>query len=138
MSAPSSLRQDVLSEHETVLVELADGTRLVEIVDPDAYRDRYSYRIDTPDESHAVDDERRAKLWASLYALVDGFEPAGSRTRVESIPLAVALEGKPAIASYLYAVNGLGSKQVADLLDVRRRTIWDYFSRLRHAADSFD
>lgn len=122
--------QDVLDANETVVVELDDGSRLIEIEDADSYQDRFSYRVSTPYDADAtVDDERRAKLWVALYALVDAFErPMGPSA---SIPLPVVLEGSAAVAVYLYAVRGWESESVADTLDVSRRTVWDYLHDIR-------
>lgn len=125
--------QDVLDENETVLVELNSGSRLIEVVDPDAYRDRFTYRLEPIQTSPvSLDDERRAKLWIALYAVVGDFRPPSITG--EHVPVAVALEGTPALATYLYAVAGFETEKIADVLDVSRRTVWDYWSDLRRRA----
>lgn len=129
-------RQDVLDENESVVVELEDGSRLVEIVDPDSYRDRFSYRVETVYAgTNTFDDERRAKLMLDLYVVVDGFERPESVA--VAIPLDVVLAGRAAVATYLYAVRGWSSESVADRLDVSRRTVWEYLSDVRREADLF-
>lgn len=127
MVRTSNAPQDVLPESESVLVELEDGTRLVEI-------DGSKYRVSTPfGDGDELEDERRARLWIALYSVVDGFErPPNMST---AIPLDVVLAGKPAVSTYLYAVRGHESEDVAELLDVKRGTVWDYLSEIRGRAD---
>lgn len=135
MNDPTSeTTQDVLDEHERVLVELFDDSRLVEVEDPDSYRDRYSYRVETATGfEKTFEDGRRAKHMIALYALVDAFEePAPFPV---AIPLDVVTAGRPAVATYLYAVREWSSEDVANALDVSRRTVWDYLYDVRQAAD---
>lgn len=134
METPS-LTQDVLDRNETVLVELDDGTRLVEIDDRDSYPDRKSYRVESAyGDVVALDDERRAELFIKLYAAVGGFSRDESTQIV--VPIDVVTHGKAAVATYLHAVSGLDSETIADRLGVSRRTVWDYWSSIRtDAAD---
>jgi hypothetical protein len=123
MSAPT--RQDVLDENETVVGELDDGARLVKI---ETEQGDTRFRFEPPHEStRPIDDKTRAKLWFVLYALAEGFSTPSDPTHV---PVDVALEGKPAVAAWLYAV-GHDSDAVADRLGVSRKTVWDYMSRVR-------
>lgn len=124
----SNSTQDVLSAHETAVRELDDGSRVIEIEDPDSYRDRLSYRVTTMyGDDVEIDEERRAKLWLDLYDLVGGFK----RSEAGSIPTDVVIEGRPAVAAYLYAVRQCETEHVADRLEVSKRTIWDYLSEVR-------
>lgn len=82
-------------------------------------------------------NERRARLYAALR-MQHGDIPLLDDP--ETIPLKIALAGKPAIASYLYAAHrdtfydstegyrGV-SRLIADLLDVRRSTVPKYHRR---------
>jgi hypothetical protein len=121
--------QDTIDENETVLEDFDDGARLIEVVDKESYRDRESYRIETPFDSDSFEftSEKRARLWFDLYRLVGGF----AVPQAGAIPHDVGLEGTPAIACWLYAVEGFDSESVADSMGIKRRTVWDYFSEIR-------
>lgn len=138
-SQKAETRQDTLAENETVLLELDDGSRLVEVDDSESYQDPLSYRVETSfgDEITLAGDidqdgERRARLWIHLYDLVGGFKKP---SRPTTIPLDVVVDGKPAVATYLYSVEEWDSESVADRLDVSRRTVWDYLSEIRRRSD---
>lgn len=124
--------QQVLADNENVLDEIGDGTRLVEIEDTETNQQNTKYRIETAfDEEYRLDDARRAKLWYALYALTGGFSKPDRR---DDVPLAIALEGRPAVATYMYAVGGHSSDTVADTIGVVQRTVWDYLSEIRSDA----
>lgn len=125
--------QDTIADNETVLEDFDDGARLVEVEDQETIIDRLSYRITTPYDvgDFEQSSEKVARLWFDLYRLVDGF----SKPERGAIPHDVALEGRPAIACWLYAVEGYSSEDVAEKLDVKRRTVWDYFSEIRLRVD---
>lgn len=124
--------QETLADNETVLDGLGDGTRLVEIEETDSYQSRHSYRIETAyGEEYRLDDERRAKLWYCLYSITGGF----SKPDRNDVPLEVVLEGRPAVSTYLYAVQGLSSEDVAETFGFgSKRTVWDYLSEIRGEA----
>lgn len=127
-----STTQDTLDRHESVVVELDDGTRLIEH-DPDG--DDVSYRIETPYDSMTLDDERRARLWIAVYGIVDGFKLPGPPSSSPSIPVPVVVAGRAEIMSYLHAVRGWRSDDIAETFDVGRKTVWDHWSRVRTQAE---
>lgn len=79
---------------------------------------------------------KQADLAAVLCELFDGDELAtnerySSRTPIRhGIPVAVAVDGKPAIAAWL-RIQGESEDEIADAMGVGRGTVLEYLSRLR-------
>lgn len=53
----------------------------------------------------------------------------------EGIPTVVAVDGKPAICAWLYAVQGLSRDELTEQMGVQRATITEYLSRVRCRGD---
>lgn len=130
-----STTQDTLSANERVVVELDDGTRMIErdesAVEPDD-GDAWRYRIETPYDDVRLADERQARLWVAVYALVDGFELPDAI----AIPVPVVVAGRPYVVSYLHAVRGWRTRDIAETFDITRKSVWDHWSRVRTQAEN--
>lgn len=82
-------------------------------------------------------DARRADLAAIFVEAFDGadlrmdqYQYSTVRPVGDGIPAVVAVDGRPAIAAWCL-VRGDDRDEIADLMDVDRRTITDYLSRFR-------
>lgn len=127
-----STTQDTLNANERVVVELDDGARLIR---RDVDSAKHEYRIETPyeDVDVLIDDERRARLWIAVYALVDGFERPSDA--MAAIPVPVVVAGRPLVMSYLHGVDGWRTEDIAATFDVSRKTVWDHWSEVRTKAE---
>ena len=130
--------QQTLNPEETVVEELSDGTRLLELPDgAGAVVEKYG----APDAADGVEywrveyqDYRDARLHAGLWLRVDGFDRP-DRSSDKFVPLDVATEGRETLAAWLMTSGGSGIKGsrevVADRLDVTVDTVSRYLSKVR-------
>ena len=132
--------QETISDAETVVQTLPDGTSLVETDDGSG---SVIEEYDDPDfgtvhERAEYDRFRDAKLHFGLWRLVGGFDRP-ERGSLQFVPTNVATDGKPAIAAWLYLQGGYGSpgsrRQVADRLGVSEHTVSKYLTSVRERAD---
>lgn len=88
-------------------------------------------------------DVEQANLAAVLVELFDGDDLATNERYTSSmpirygVPVVVATDGKPAVAAWL-RVRGRSRDEIAETMDVNRRTIREYLSRLRTRGDGID
>lgn len=89
--------------------------------------------IETTDTADERVFERNS--WESAVALQALFEVFENIEPTEvndgCVPIDVAIEGKPAIATYLLGANDLSPEQVASCMDVERSTVMKYLARFR-------
>jgi hypothetical protein len=123
--------QDVLDENETVVDEYEDGSRLVEIENDGDDEATYRLELARSDRDFENLSRDRARLAFDVYTLVDGFEPPN---RVNAVPIAVATADRRVLAAYLYSMLLWEYDDVADVLGVNTRTVWDYVSTVRSRA----
>ena len=121
-----------LGEHESIFAEYPSESYLVERDDPDT--EGATFRFVTPArEPIEFDDETRATLFADLYTALGGFRIKEGLGEY-GIPVTVAAAGKPAIASYMYAVWEQSATQIASTLKLDREAVIQYFDRIRARA----
>ena len=82
-----------------------------------------------------TDDPDRAGLAATFVEEFDADqlttdERMSTRLVRYGVPAAVAVDGRPAIAAWLY-VRGDSREEIADVMDVGERTVGEYLSRFR-------
>ena len=133
--------QETISDAETVVQTLSDGTRLVESDDGSG---SVIEQYDDPDfgtvhERAEYDRFRDAKLHFGLYRLVGGFDRP-ERGSLQFVPTNIAVAGKPAVAAWLYLKGGYGHTGsrsfVAGDLGVSEHTVSKYLTQIREVADS--
>jgi hypothetical protein len=71
----------------------------------------------------------------SHTALISRFGELETECSPDKIPTEVAVDGKPAIASYIYGVHELPKEEVADTMDISESTVTKYLHRLRNAEE---
>ena len=84
-------------------------------------------------EPVTFDDEERARLFAELYTVVDGFRIDGTGER--GIPVNVATFGSAAIATYMFSAWGSTPTQITQTIDADRQTVLAYFDRISERAE---
>lgn len=121
-----------LGEHESIAAAYPAESYLVASEDPET--GNRTFRFETPArEPIEFDDETRATLFADLFAALGGFRIKEGLGEY-GIPVTVAAAGKPAIASYMYAVWGQSATKIASTLKLDRETVIQYFDRIRSRA----
>jgi len=116
------MAQDTLASDESVIKEFPDGGRAVKI----GYRNA-DYRYDVPDGDGGFDSrlfrrERAALVIGNLRAKSDYSEAD------QEIPLPVVLEGKKAVASYLYTEGDLSLHGVGKAMGLKKNTVSQYLT----------
>jgi hypothetical protein len=76
--------------------------------------------------------KRRAELYAQLWSDSDDLHSDTEGV----IPISIAVEGKPAIAAYLFAVEEQNIAAISTQLGISTDTVWKYLRRFRD--DDFD
>jgi hypothetical protein len=98
------------------------------------------YHVIGLDAMFSVDDPDRAAIAAVLLEEFDGdYLTTDERHRRRQpvrngVPVAVAVDGKPAVAAWLY-VRGRNRDEIAQLMDVGEPTVHEYLSRFRRQGD---
>lgn len=91
----------------------------------------YCYRIHAPSQTIGFADgwakraERRAERCDAVFSAATVPDLCAGP---DCVPTAVALLGKPYIATYLLAVLGEGASAIADRLEITRETVMQYVS----------
>jgi len=99
-----------------------------------------SYRVIGIDAMFTADDPDRADIAAVLLEEFDGSDLTTDRGNMQrhpvrnGVPVAVAVDGKPAVAAWLY-VRGRRRDEIAQLMDIGDRTASEYLSRFRRRGD---
>lgn len=116
-----------LDDNESILESYPAESYLILRDDPDEGR---SYRFHAPArEPIAFDDEERARLFADLYLVVDGFR-VKKGVGEKGIPVNVAASGPPAIAAYMYAAWESTPTEIAQTLSADRQTVLDFIEQI--------
>lgn len=121
-----------LDEHESILAEYPAESYLVERTHPDEGGPTYKFHAPARDPV-TFSDEQRARLFADLYTVVDGFrikEDVGER----GIPVNVATSETAAIAAYMYSAWESSPTQIAQTIEGNRETVLEYFEQIRAEA----
>lgn len=73
------------------------------------------------------------KAWkrGQIYEELANRYDLSDESRRGELPVNVAIDGKEAIAAYLYAVHERSREDIADTLNVRRDTVDQYLSNVR-------
>lgn len=108
-----------------------------EIENPDDVAERAKSLNQSTDDAIRLESDRddlrsssdRAELLALLQDRVGGwsYEHTDVGPQHPRVPVALVAEGKATVAAYL-AVAGLDNDEIADLLDVGRRTVSQYIT----------
>lgn len=75
----------------------------------------------------------RYKRIVSRTALISRFGKFETECPPDKIPTEVAVEGKPAIASYLYVGHKLEKEEIAATMEITESTVTKYLHRFRSA-----
>lgn len=122
-----------LGENESIAATYPAESYLVRWDDPEGGDP--TFRFETPArEPIEFDDETRATLFADLFTALGGFRISEGLGEY-GIPVTVAAAGKPAIASYMYAVWEQSATTIASTLKLDRETVIQYFDRIRSRAE---
>lgn len=122
-----------LDEGETIVEAYPAESYLVRREDPDGGDP--TFRFVTPARQPVeFDEETRATLFGDLFTALGGFR-IKKGVGEYGIPVTVAAAGKPAIASYMYAVWGQSATKIASTLKLDRETVVQYFDRIRSRAE---
>lgn len=81
-------------------------------------------------------DKIKKKIKTITELLIKTESPAEDET--EMVPVSIAVEGKPAIAAYLYYFREYEYDEIAEQLNVSEDTISKYFRRFRPSEVSVD
>lgn len=125
----------VYDEYEDGTIAARDDGRYV-VRTPDGQEIEFGGRSDSS-------NRQRVRQFAALFVQLNGVPMFDDRF---AVPVSVALAGKPAIASYLFAVHGSrfeqryryqkGRYDLANILNVQPDTILKYYRRtLENAED---
>lgn len=121
-----------LDDHESILESYPAECYLVVNEDPDVGP---NFRFHAPARKPITfEDEDRARLFAELYIVTDGFrikEGVGER----GIPVNIATSKSPAIAAYMYAAWGSTPSEIARRINADRETVLSYIGEIRTKAD---
>jgi hypothetical protein len=100
------------------------------------YKRERCYWVETPEgecfefgDSYRYANRRRATRFAELWNRVDGFEIIENES---GIPIKIANMGKPAMSTYLKIVYRLDEQEIANRLNVSKRTVQQYLSKFKH------
>ena len=94
-----------------------------------------TYYVETSDGDQFKQDGRDTAIaLATLLERINDVEVIRQRTDV--VPISVAVEGKPAIATYLRGVHEMSIEEIADQMKIKRRTVKKYLNRFRPYTDS--
>lgn len=99
-----------------------------------------SYRVIGLDAMFNVDDPDRADIAAVLLEEFGGDDLTTDDRHMRrrpvrnGVPVAVAVDGKPAVAAWIY-VRGRARDEIAQLMDIGERTVREYLSRFRRRGD---
>jgi len=93
------------------------------------------FRVVTHGLRLSLDDKDRAAVAAVFLELFDpeALKPdtgTSNRAIKHGVPVAVAVDGRPAVAAWLY-VRGFDREQLAEQMDVGMATVDEYLSRFR-------
>ena len=121
--------QSTLSEDETVVSELSDGTQLIEtpgggIVRPPA---------DSGRREQVFEKFKNASLFYGLWLETGGWTDAYPTSGTQQIPIEVVAAGKDAVAAYIRVGTGAitNAGATARMLDVSPQTVYNYCNRVR-------
>jgi predicted DNA-binding protein (UPF0251 family) len=117
------------SPSEDLEVEYVDGSKVLrtenrkcEYRSADGKSVTFKNGLDDRSRSHI----RRAISYAELeQRLGTGFDEEAQ------VPVSVAVEGKPAMATYLWGVEGLEIDEISSLIGVSNRTVSQYLTDVR-------
>lgn len=95
-----------------------------------------AYEVVGHEVSFRLEDKDRASMAAIFLELFDGDdlttdEPNRTRAVYHGIPVAVAVDGKPAIAAFLFMRHQLDREEIAEEMGVGDATVDEYLSRFR-------
>jgi predicted DNA-binding protein (UPF0251 family) len=79
-----------------------------------------------------VPSARRRRIIART-ALISRFGELEIECPPDKIPTEIAVDGKPAIASYLYGIHELRKEEIAATMDISKSTVKKYLRRFRNA-----
>lgn len=126
--------QDTLTEGETVVSELEDGTRLIKTDDG---RGVVRPAPEAAAWERVYDRWADARLFYGLLIEIGGPWSLTPESPRQCVPVEVAAAGKDALAAYLRV--GTGSTQtvagVASTLEVTEQTVSNYCNRIRWSSD---
>lgn len=121
-----------LDEHESILQSYPAESYLIVREDPD---EGSSFRFYAPArEPITFEDEERARLFADLYIVVDGFR-VKKGVGEKGIPVNVATGGAPAIAAYMFAAWESTPTQIAQTIDANRQTVLGFIEQIHNKAE---
>jgi DNA-directed RNA polymerase specialized sigma24 family protein len=95
---------------------------------------RFYYEIEDSDGRTFERDERRPAV--ALAALIDVVDLDVDNKQEGFVPVEVAVEGQPAIATYLVGVHEYSAKQAGEAMGVEIETIEKYLSRFKPHTDA--
>lgn len=91
--------------------------------------------VETSDGRRFERNDRKAAIaLATLFEVFDELQP--SERKDGFVPVEVALEGKPAIATYLVGVHEMTAREVAEVMGVNPATVQKYLTRFKPYTNS--
>ena len=117
-----------MDDTETEIILEFEGGAVIEGKQLSDYWVRGPYTIRADGLEIVRNDYLAAK---SLAALLDVNKDVQLDVERDLLPIEVAIDGKPAIATYLSGVHEYSKEDISELLDVKERTVTKYLGRFR-------
>lgn len=90
------------------------------------------YHVRSPDDDIIAEFEESSYQSVTSYAaLVDRYGGTGFEDGDVDIPVEIAIEGKPAIATYLHGVCGWSRQRIANTFGIKERSVLKQLQRFR-------
>ena len=121
-----------LDDSESILQKYPAEVYLVERKDADGEDPTIRFHAPARDPV-TFDSEERARLFADLYTVVDGFRIEGIGER--GIPVNVATADTAAVAAYMYAKWGSTPTQISQTIGSDRQTVLEFLERISTRAE---
>lgn len=101
------------------------------------YRTTWIHHIKQESETITTLDQTHYQVAFAFAAIVDRYRNAYSDLDGNVVPTEIAVDGKPAIASYLRGIQQQSRNEIAKLMDVKDDTVTKYLQRFRKPSEEY-